>query len=266
MSSLGGIVWGVFAAPGIGNGSPLFWSVVGAAGFGIFFYLEQMLLPVVTTLADRIGLGAVAALAWEVGVVGGLIFLFTSVLGAPVVPAVTLAIGVGVLYSPGAEYLVFGSAGDHIANLLGVGRGWSGAKKSDFSYAEALEIRGDFEGAAKIYKDAIWKRKRDPLPYLRLARIRTRAGLHQEATDILRQALGVARFSAQGEALAVREIHEISSNRLGDPSRAAPRSRSLPRAPARSHKRRMGPSRTRRHKNTHPPNRRWGRGRAALNG
>jgi len=155
-------------------------------------------------------------------VVGGLIFLFTSVLGAPVVPAVTLAIGFGVLYSLGAEYLVFGSAGDHIANLLGVGRGWSGAKKSDFSYAEALEIRGDFEGAAKIYKDAIWKRKRDPLPYLRLARIRTRAGLHQEATDILRQALGVARFSAQGEALAVREIHEISSNRLGDPSRATP--------------------------------------------
>jgi hypothetical protein len=182
---LGGVVWGAFASPGIGDGSPLFWSAIGAAGFGLFFYLEQMLLPVVTTLADRIGLGPLAALVWEVGVVGGLIFVFTSVLGAPVVPAVTLAIGVGVMYSVGIEYLVFGSGADHMANLLGLGRGWSGARGPDFSHAEALEVRGDFEGAAEIYKDAIWKRKRDPLPYIRLARIRTRTGLHEEAIDIL---------------------------------------------------------------------------------
>ena len=219
---LGGIVWGAYAAPGIGDGSQLFWSFIGATGFGLFFYLEQMLPPVVANLADRIGLGAVAALVWEVGIVGGLIFVFTSVLGAPVVPAVTLAIGVGVLYSFGAEYLVFGSGADHMANLLGLGRGWSGPRGSDFSHAEALEARGDLEGAAEIYKDAIWRKKRDPVPYLRLARIRTRTGLHEEAIDILRRALGVARFSAQGEALAVREIHEISSARLGDPSRAAP--------------------------------------------
>jgi hypothetical protein len=32
----------------------------------------------------------------------------------------------------------------------------------------------------------------------------------------------VAKFSPQGEALAVRDIHEISSTRLGDPRRAAP--------------------------------------------
>jgi hypothetical protein len=220
---LGGVVWGAFAAPGIGDGSALFWSAIGATGFGLLFYLEQMLLPVVTTLADRIGLGAVAALFWEVGVVGGLIFLFTSVLGAPVVPAVTLAIGVGVLYSLGTEYLVFGSGAHHMANLLGLGSGWSGPRPSlDFSHAEALEARGDLDGAVEVYKDAIWKKKRDPLPYLRLASIRNRTGLHEEAIDILRKALGVARFSPQGEALAVREIHEISSNGLGDPSRSAP--------------------------------------------
>jgi len=74
----------------------------------------------------------------------------------------------------------------------------------------------------KIYKDAIWRKKRDPLPYLRLASIRNRMGLHEEAIDILRKALGVARFSPQGAALAVREIHEISSNGLGDSSRSAP--------------------------------------------
>ena len=64
---LAGVTWGWFAAPSIGEGSGLFWSLMGAAGFGLFFYLEQKLLPVVAAMADRIGLGAVAALAWEVG-------------------------------------------------------------------------------------------------------------------------------------------------------------------------------------------------------
>ena len=53
------------------------------------------------------------------------------------------------------EYLVFGSGADHMANLLGLGRGWSGARGSDFSHAEALEKRGDIEGATEIYKEAI---------------------------------------------------------------------------------------------------------------
>ena len=219
---LAGVTWGWFSAPAIGEGSGFFWSVLGAAGFGLFFYLDQRLLPVVAAMADRIGLGALAALAWEVGVVGGLIFLFTSVLGAPAVPAVAIALVAGVVYSLGMEYVVFGSGPDHVANLLGLGRGWSGPKGPDYSHAEALEKRGDLEGAIEIYKDAIWMNRRDPQAYVRLAALRNRAGLHEEAIDILRRALGVARFSALGEALAVRDIHEISSTGLGDPARAAP--------------------------------------------
>ena len=57
---------------------------------------------------------------------------------------------------------------------------------------------------------------------LRLASIRTRAGLHEDAIDLLRRALGVARFSPLAEALAVREIHEIASARLGNSAKAAP--------------------------------------------
>lgn len=219
---LGGLIWGWFAAADIGEGSRLLWTVLGASGFGLFFYLEQMLVPLVAAIADRIGMGAFAALVWEVGMVGALMFLFTSVLGAPVVPAVALAIAVGMVYSISTEYFVFGSAADHIANLLGMGRGWSGARGSDFSYAEALEIRGDLEGAEEIYEEAIRMNRRDPQPYLRLASIRNRTGLHEEAIEILRRALGVARFSTHGEGLAVREIHEISSTRLGNPANAAP--------------------------------------------
>lgn len=219
---LGGVIWGWFAAPTIAEGSRLLWSILGASGFGVFFYLEQRLLPVVASLADRIGLGAWAALAWEVGIVGGLIFVFTSVLGAPVVPAVALAIGVGVLYSLAGEYLLFGSAADHLANLLGLGLGWSGARGPDYSQAMAMEKRGHLEVAVEIYEEAIRTNRKDPVPYLRLAGIRTRTGLHEEAIEILRKALGVARLSTQGEALAVREIHEISSTRLGDSTLAAP--------------------------------------------
>ncbi len=219
---LAGLAWGLLSAPTMAEGSTLLWSVVGATGFGVFFYLEQRLLPVVASIADRFGLGALAALAWEVGVVGGLMFLFTSVLGAPVVPAVALAIGVGALYSLGWEYIVFGSAADHIANLLGAGGGWSGAAGSDYSYAQALEKRGDIEGATEVYEEAIRRKRRDPMPYLGLAGVQTRAGFHEEAIDVLRRGLSVARFTPLGEALAVREIHEISSTRLGNSARAAP--------------------------------------------
>jgi hypothetical protein len=96
---MGGMTWGCFTSPDIAERSRLLWSVLGASGFGIFFYIEQRLLPVVAALADRIGLGGLAALAWEIGLVSGLMFLFTSVLGAPVVPAVALAIGAGVFPS-----------------------------------------------------------------------------------------------------------------------------------------------------------------------
>ncbi len=217
---MAGLTWGILSAPTIGNGSTLLWSIVGATGFGAFFYLEQRLLPVVATLANRVGLGAVAALLWEVGVVGGLIFLFTNVLGAPTAPAVAIAIGIGALYSLGWEYILFGSAASNVASLLG--GGFSRATGSDYSYAQALEMRGDLEGAIEIYKEAIRVTRRDPMPYLRLAAIRTREGLHEEAIDILRAGLSVARFNPRGRALAVREIHEISMIRLGNTARAAP--------------------------------------------
>jgi hypothetical protein len=204
------------------EGSVLLWSGLGAAGFGLFFYVEQRLVPAVAAVADRVGLGGLAALAWEVGVMSGLIFLFTSVLGAPVIPAVATAIGVGMVYTLSMEYLVLGSGADHAANLLGLGRGWSRPRNSDYSHPEALAKRGDLDGAAQIYQEAIWANRRDPLPYLRLSRIRSRMSLHEEAIEILRTALEVARFGLHEEARFLREIHEISSQQLGDAARAAP--------------------------------------------
>ena len=42
---MGGMTWGWFASPDIAEGSRLLWSVLGASGFGIFFYIEQRLPP-----------------------------------------------------------------------------------------------------------------------------------------------------------------------------------------------------------------------------
>ena len=219
---LAGLTWGFFSAPAIGDGSVLFWSALGASGFGFFFYLEQRLVPAIATLADRIGLAGPAVLAWETGVVGGLFFLLTRVLGAPVIPAVTTAFGVGALYSFTMEYVLLGSGADHAANLLGMGRGWSRPRKSDHSQPDALAKQGDLHGAAKGYQDAIRADRRDPVPYSRLANVRIRMGLPAEAIEVLRNGLQRARFEVHQEARFVRQIHEISSQQLGDAARAAP--------------------------------------------
>ena len=219
---LGGLTWGWFAAPTIGDGSGLLWAALGSAGFGLFFYLEQTLVPLVAAVAERFRLGGVAVLAWEVGVVGGLVFLFTSVLGAPLIPAVAIALGIGMTYSLSMEYLIFGSGADHMLNLLGSGKGWHRARKPDYSYPDALAKRGDLEGAARIYREAIWRTRRDPVPYLRLARVQLRMGAHERALATLREALEVADLDPKQEAHLVRQTHEIYSVQLEDPARAAP--------------------------------------------
>ena len=138
------------------------------------------------------------------------------------IPAVTTAIGVGAVYSLTMEYLLLGSGADHAANLLGLGRGWSPPRKSDYSYPDALAKQGDLRGAAKAYQEAIWGDRRDPLPYSRLATIRVSMGLPEEAIAVLRKGLTDARFDTHQEARFVRQIHEISASKLNDAARAAP--------------------------------------------
>lgn len=219
---LAGLTWGFFSAPSMEQGSVLFWSVFGAGGFGLFFYLEQRLIPAIAAAADRFGLAGPAVLAWETGVVGGLLFLFNRVLGAPVIPAVATAIGVGAIYTLAMEYVLLGSGAHHAANLLGLGRGWSRPRKSDFSHPDALAKRGDLRGAAQAYQAAIRVNRRDPLPYSRLAHVRVKMGRPEQAIEVLRKGLTVARFDANQEARFVRQIHEISRLQLGNPARAAP--------------------------------------------
>jgi tetratricopeptide (TPR) repeat protein len=92
----------------------------------------------------------------------------------------------------------------------------------DYSLAESFAVRGRLEEAAEIYEEAIWLRRRTLLPYLRLADIRSRMGVHDEAIRILRSAIDTSRPKGQEESLVIRRIVEICSTSLGNRARAAP--------------------------------------------
>jgi tetratricopeptide (TPR) repeat protein len=219
---LGGLTWGWFAAAQLPEASRLLWSTLGAVSFGFFFYLQERLAPAVAAAGERIGIGGLALLAWEVGVIGGLVYLVTGVLGAPTVPAVAIAVSVGALYSIAAEYLLCGGAADSLLALVGRGSGISAAPRMDYSLAESFAVRGRLEEAAEVYEEAIGLRRRTLLPYLRLADIRSRMGVHDEAIRILRSAIDTARPKGQEESFVIRRIVEICSTSLGNRARAAP--------------------------------------------
>lgn len=56
-AALGGLTWGVFAAPVIGVGSPIFWGALGAFAFPFLMHVERKLVPGFVGLARRLGLG-----------------------------------------------------------------------------------------------------------------------------------------------------------------------------------------------------------------
>lgn len=216
---LGGVAWGWFAAPAMSEGSPLFWSSVGAFTFGLFIYLEQKLVPVVAALADRIGVGALSILLWEGGVVGGLAYLLTGVMQAPIVPAVAMAVGAGTLYAVAMEYAL-GPGARHVVSLLGAGTGGSTPRDLEYSQAESMAVRGQAADAADVYLKAIETNPRDGTPYIRLARILSQTGDYEQAILTLRTAFQRARLGADQEAFLVRQIHEICLAKLGDESRS----------------------------------------------
>ena len=91
----------------------------------------------------------------------------------------------------------------------------------DYSLAESFAARGRLEEAAEVYEEAIWLRRRTLLPYLRLADIRSRMGVHDDAIRILRSAIDTARPRGQEESFVIRRIVEICSTSLGNRAHAA---------------------------------------------
>ena len=91
------------------------------------------------------------------------------------------------------------------------------------SAAEALAVRGEFEGAILAYQTAIQNVPGDGEAYLRIARI-YRDGLKkpEEALLWFRRAVTEAKLSKGQELLTRREMAEFLIHDLHEPRRAAP--------------------------------------------
>jgi len=221
-AALGGLAWGVFSAEAIGIGSQLLWGSLGAFAFAFLIYMELRLVPPLATLANRLRAGSelFAVLVWEVAVVGGLAFLLTRVLGAPLIPAVGTALGFGAVYTLAMEYLVCGSAASDLSSLLQATGGGGRPLPEQFSRAEALVHSGRFDEAIGVYETAI---ERDPYSgasYLGLARANVAKGAHGDAVAALRRGLARASLSRDNRGFFVRQLHELCSTKLGDPEEA----------------------------------------------
>ena len=222
-AGIAGLAWGVLAAPSLA-GSVALWGPLGAFAFIFFIYLEQRMLPPLAEVVTRAfpAFGAIAGLAWETLVVGALFFMLTSVIGAPLVPAVGTALGLGAFYAVAMEYVLCGSAASDVALLLQGGAAGSGARlRNPLSHADTLLHRGRRDEAIAIYHDAIDYDSRDPKPYIRLSRVYEGEGQYETMLDVLRLALRRAELAPDQEAFVVRRIYEISASKFEDPALAA---------------------------------------------
>jgi tetratricopeptide (TPR) repeat protein len=203
-------------------GSPLFWGALGAFSFPFFMYLEQRLMPALAAVASRArpGAGAVTALICEAGVVGGLVYLVTRVLDAPMVPAVGTALSIGAFYALIMEYVLGDGAASHLASLLGGGGRGGAPRRMGHSRAATLALRGDHAGAIALYAEAIGRDGRDAALYLGLARALVTTGDPRSAVDELRRGVRRADTGSDQEAFLVRQIHEICGSQLGDHTEA----------------------------------------------
>jgi tetratricopeptide (TPR) repeat protein len=101
--------------------------------------------------------------------------------------------------------------------------GSSTPRRREYSRAEALLVRGEYEGAIIAFETAILEDPTDPEPYLRIARLyRDRLEAPEEALQWFRRGLEEAEVSDGQEVLVRREMAELMINRLGEPRRAAP--------------------------------------------
>ena len=218
-AALAGLTWGVFAAPAMGAGSALLWGALGSASFPLLVYLEQRVLPGMTELARRLGLGSGggAGLVWEIGVVGGLAYMFGSVFALPTVPAAGTALAIGAFYAFVMEYVLCGGAAADVLRLIKGGSAGGAPRRGGLSLAAALSQRGDHAGAIEAYEEAIAARPRDPSPYAHAARAYLADGDDHGAIDVLRRGTLNATAGPDQIAFLYRRIHEIYVRRLRDP-------------------------------------------------
>jgi tetratricopeptide (TPR) repeat protein len=149
--------------------------------------------------------------------------------GLPMGAAAGFAAGhivLGMLLAPlligTVAWAVAGVAGKG-ATLLHMPPGSSTPRKKEYSRAEALAVRGEYEGAVAAYQEAILESPEEGEPYLRVARLyRDRLGDPEEALSWFKCATRDAVLSQGQEILTRKEMAELLIHRMQEPQRAAP--------------------------------------------
>jgi len=96
-------------------------------------------------------------------------------------------------------------------------------RRKEYSRAEALAVRGQYDQAIEAYEVALSEAPEDPEPYVRIARIyRDDLKRYDEALFWFKRARSDASIDRGRELLVAQEIIEIHSRRLGSPERAIP--------------------------------------------
>lgn len=172
--------------------------------------------------ADRAAKIAIAAWSLAGALIGALLGVFVSRVTS--IPAPLAIIGCALAGAAGVYLFanVIGqTAGDLLASVYSPARSTRDVN-ARLSLAESLVARGRYPEAAAEYRRQAELAPADPEPCFRLGRLH-RDHLDDPEAAVLwyRQARSVAAEPGQ-ELLAVRELIELFTRRIGDPGRAIP--------------------------------------------
>jgi hypothetical protein len=169
--------------------------------------------------ATRTGAIFLGVLGFGVGGAAGVRVAATY--GLPVWTIPLFALGGAFVAVGGLMAIVRGTG--RLAQQVYAPSGSTTPRKAEYSYAESLAVRGDYQGAVTAYELCVAENPADPTPYLCIARI-YRDGLKQFA-DAERWFKRVAREAevARGmDVLARKELIELYRVKMDAPTRAAP--------------------------------------------
>jgi hypothetical protein len=153
---------------------------------------------------------------------GGLVGMrAVSAYGIPgwLVPVTALA--GGVLALGGYLGIVLGSG--RLAQNVYAPSGATTPRRAEYSYAESLSVRGDYEGSIAAFELCVAENPADPAPYLRIARI-----YRDELEDLPNAERWFKRMGREPtlergmDVLARRELIALYQGKMGAPARAAP--------------------------------------------
>ena len=160
-------------------------------------------------------------------IIGGICGIWAAVAGLATMGAVGM-----LAFIPGA---LVGAVVGHVlvSTVLAVGTkfvlatlnpsGASTPHRTQYSRAESLAVRGQFEEAIAAFEEAGAEFPDDPEPYVRIARLyRDKLARPDDAVRSFKRARAVPSVDAGRDILITQELIEIFTRKLGTPRKAIP--------------------------------------------